>query len=62
MSGKTKVKMTSFMSGKGYSYSPGDVVELSASEAERVVSVGGAVAYVEEKATGEGSENAGEQA
>lgn len=44
-----KVKMTSYMTGKDFAYSPGDVAEFDAAEADRIVSVGGAVAYVDEK-------------
>lgn len=50
MSAKTKtkkVRMTSFMSGAGYAHAPGDIAELEADEADRVIAVGGGVEFVE---------------
>lgn len=54
MAAKIKVKMTSYMTGKDFAYSPGDIAEFDAKEAERVVRVGGAVPYEPEKAEEEG--------
>lgn len=53
MSAKKKVKMTSYMTGKDFSYSPGDVAEFDAKEADRLVEVGGAVPHEPKTPEGE---------
>ncbi len=52
---RTKIVMTSYMTGKNFSYSPGDVVEFDDKEAQRILSVGGAKPYVEPAEAGEGA-------
>ena len=44
---KTKILMTSYMTGKNFSYAPGDVAEFDDKEAQRILGVGGAKPYVE---------------
>lgn len=38
-----KIRMTSYMTGRDFAHKPGDIAEFDIKEADRILSVGGAV-------------------
>lgn len=49
----TKIRMTSYMTGNDFAYSPGDIAEFDDKEAKRIIAVGGAVPLEADKSEGQ---------